>query len=165
MKLYEIPAQFAALQDSCFDGELTPEALESLAALQAAFTDKVEACCCVIRTLEGQAEVYKNEAMRLASHAGVAERNAERLKKYVLEQMLLLDQSNLQTRLFKVRTQNNPVSVAVDTIADLEKLPAKYRRTKTTVELDKKAVLEDAAAGLPLPEGIRVTRGKHLRIT
>jgi hypothetical protein len=164
MKLYELPAAFAEAEMMLTDdGELTPEAFEKFESLKIALESKIEGCCRLMRHFDAQGASYKAEADRLTHHRTVAENNAKRLKEYMKTTLDTLGIKKVETELFKVRIQNNPLAVNVDDSVNAEQLPDEFKVVE--YRPNKKAMLEASKDGKALPEGCSVTQGSHLRVS
>lgn len=154
-----MPALYELCKELTFltaEEELSPEVEAQLDALALALPEKVDNICRLIQEWRGQAVRFKDEAERLADIADKHAKQAERLKKYVRDCLLSAGMRTLDTEFFRLRIQNNPPS------ADCGGEPTEeFSRVK--VEWDKKAIVEAWKAGKPMPEGVLVTTGCHLR--
>lgn len=163
MKLYEYPTWWKQLehQADMAGEELPPELEAQIDALQADLADKVQALCCVIRTLQAEAAQAKVEAERLLSLAAVRERAVDRLKAYLLRTMQAMDCRQVKTPLFTVSVCQNSQFALTWTRPD-ELPPPEWCRT--TVLPDFSLVRKSIELGGHCPDGFAVQRGHHLRI-
>lgn len=148
------------------EGELTPDLIAELDALQEAFPKKAEKVALFVKNLEALAQAAALESARLKTLAQSRENAAERLKKYLMDNLRKLELTNVTTPLAKIRIQRNSVpsvSVSSPSLEVGEEVPVRYQRVSIT--LDRKQVVDDWKAGTPLPEGIEVTVNSHLRIS
>lgn len=171
--LYVLAAEYAAIQDEieANDGELTPEIEAALDAITLALPERIEARQFMYRRFAAEAEA--NAARARAYHeqyvapyerkAKVAAHTAERIKagtQTALELAGLKAGDKIATEFGGARLQRNSapkVTVAVDP----KTLPAELQRV--TVEADLDAIKACAKHGAPLPEGVMVEVGQHLR--
>lgn len=163
MKLYELPAAYERLADLLVgeDGEVSPEAEAALASLEGEFADRVDGVCKLIARFFSNAAAAHNEIERLALLEAQNSNAGNRLKAFLkacLEQMRM---TKFETALFKVRLQKNPVSIIWT--KSIDELPRELRRT--VVEFSKSAARNLIDAGVPLPDGVKVEQGTHLRIS
>jgi hypothetical protein len=162
MKLYDIPMEFAQLEEALIEGqgELTPELEARFDEFLRAGKDKLEAGAMVVRSLEMEAEACNQEADRLQTRAESATKNAERLKALVLRAVDLAFSGKVKTDLFTIWGQTSAPVVKFDldpetTLEDLEKHFPTLVRVKR--ELNASALKDMHKAGEEIPEGLIVT--------
>lgn len=161
MKLYAISDEILQILASTDEGEINDAQLAALSSLEMKFSDKANGICCIIRQAKAEAEMASIEAKRLQMLAQSRGAIAERLTEYLKGQMELTGQTKLTTPLFSVWIQRNgAASVAYH--RPVGDLPICFQRL--TIEVDKRALVDAAKAGVELPEGVTVTTGFHLRI-
>lgn len=172
MKLYEIPSiieSILARADEA-DGELTPELLAELEAVEIEQEYKLESICKLVKNYlqteavrKAEGDQFLAEADRIYGHAKVAAGNAKRLKEYMQRCLEAMNLKRAEAGTFKVRIQaNSQPSVIIDeSVVDVRKLPMEYLK----LEPNKSALALAAGRGEELPEGVRVERGSHLRIS
>lgn len=160
--LYDLGTEWQRLMAAVSDdGELDPETERELEDLDLALAWKVEAVCCVIRELDARAEGRAAEAKRLADLAASDKRGAGRLRARLLEHLQRTGQAKVETARFRVWAQRNSAPT-IDYAGPAEALPEEFRRVK--VELDAAAVRKAISEGRPIPPGVLVEQGSHLRI-
>jgi len=96
--LYEISTEYANVLNNLEineDGEI--ENIEELEKVQGEFKDKAEAVALYIKNLNSDADAIKEEADKLAERSKAKSNKADRLKKYLGEAMLSLDQTKIET--------------------------------------------------------------------
>jgi hypothetical protein len=144
--LYAISAEIRNLIDATGDGELTPEVLEQLEALEMSLEDKTTAYCVLVREAIADQARYQAEIDRLNAARGTAA-NADR---------------SLKEPLFKVWLQRGPGSIEVTCLA--EDLPTSLQRVK--VEPDKSKIKDylDAHPDDPLPGVVKHEGKESIRI-
>lgn len=123
MNLYEITADFLALQNMLEDPDVDPQAVaDTLEAVEGELEWKAENYAKVIRNLEGNIGAIKTEIERLDALKKTCEAGVKRLKDNLQEAMTITGKTKFKTDLFSFAIQKNggalPVIVDVDT-ADL----------------------------------------------
>jgi hypothetical protein len=164
--LYEITADIQAIMHrlEAADGELTADLAAELDGLQLAFEDKIEN---VLKYRAGQVAVIDgidHEIRRLSNLRDGYIRRAESLWRYVFRSMQALGVTRIVGKLFTVWQQKNSrPSIEVYRGADgVEDIPAEYQ--KTTLRFDSEKAYDDWRGGKPLPPGVTVKEGYHLRV-
>ncbi len=162
MKLYDIPMEFAELEQSLLEseGELSAELELRFDNFLRGGKDKIEAAAMVVRTLESEADACKAEAARLSQRRTSLDNNADRLKKMVLIALDSAFSGKIKTTLFTIWGQTSAARVSIDLVpgASLEELRTRapeYVRTK--YELDKDAIGAAHNDGKVLPEDLIVS--------
>jgi len=157
--LYDLTKDFLEVQALIEDGgEGLQDTLESI---DLAIEDKLENIGKVIRNLEGEAEMLKNEETRLADKRKSIELNKQRLKSYVEDQLTITGKDKVKTGLFTFAMQNNPKSVKV---LD-EKLLPRRLFIEQKPKLDKKALKEELERiGKDSMPGVELVQSRSLRI-
>lgn len=143
-------------------GELDDEIEARLDAIEADFERKCERLCGWRANLAASAKAYQEEADRLASRAKTLTRSADSVKRYLFAQLERSGRQKLEAGTWRLSVQRNSqpsVTVSVDPAA----LPERFRRI--TVEADRRALLNAWKDGTgPIPEGVVIEVGHHLRI-
>lgn len=165
MKLYEIADSLANLDAliDLADGELSPEALAELDALEGALDAKVERIVCLIRERQRHAEAAAAEAARLRQVHQTNDRAAQSLKQYLVHALQGSGRTKAGGPIGGARIQANPPAARCR--FDGLNIPAPYRRESVSFSFDARAALADHKAGVALPEGVEVVHGQHLRLT
>lgn len=157
MNLYELSSAYQQIQAMIEDGQ---EGLEdTLESLNDAIEDKAVGYAKVIRNLEGQVTVLKNEEQRLADRRKSLENNIKRLKESLQENMIDTGVKKIKTDLFSFNIQKNPPSVEV---LNEKAIPQTYF-IQVDPKLDKKSILADLKGGKKVP-GVGIRQGESLRI-
>ena len=93
--------------------------------------------------------------------AAADQRNADRLRDYLLRHMRELGSEKIDTARFKISVRTNPPSVSL-----LEQMlvPEEFMRTVTTVSVDKRAVLEHFKSTGEIVPGVDITRSTRLDV-
>lgn len=170
LKGHELAGEWRALDELLLEseGELTPEIEQLLAQLEATTTDKLEKIGLVAQRYTNTAKAIKLEEERLAARRKAHENGAAKLKAYAGRILDEIGQPFVKGVLCSVAWQNNPESIDGElSEAQLRELavvaPEIVRIIPEKLELDRKAALEYSRT-FALPEGLAVTRGRHVRI-
>lgn len=161
MRLYELTAEYERLADALVadDGEVLD--LAALEAIEGVFSDKVVGLCQIIRQFTAEAEAIDIEVDRLKNMYVRRESAVMRLKANLKSSLERLGVPSFTAGLFKIRIQQSPPSISWT--KPIEQLPKELRRT--TVEFAASVAREMLKGGLPLPDGVKVETGSHLRIS
>lgn len=112
-----------------------------MALIEASLEEKLDNCARVYRTLDAEAQIYKQEAARLSGKANILENRALRLKEYIA--YCLGEGNKAKTELFDFSwRKSEQVAIYEPSI-----IPKQYQRTKTTIEPDKILIKQDIKAG------------------
>jgi len=157
--LYDLTQDFKQVQTLIDEGG---EALQdTLDSINLAIEDKLENIGKVIRNLDGEMEMLKNEETRLADKRKALETNKKRLKMYVEDQLAITGKDKVKTGIFTFAMQNNAPSVKV---TDEKLIPKRYF-LPVEPKLDKKALKESLKEmGVESMPGAELVQGRSLRI-
>lgn len=159
MKLYELAKNYAQLMEMA--EEMESDALvDTLEALQDAIEDKAENIAKLIKNLEADAKIIKEEEKRLAERRQSIEKKIDRLKQYLQEQLEVAGLQKVKRPTITVAIQANPPSVE---IADEKLIPSEFMIPQPA-KVDKKAILERLKNGETVPGcELRQTKGVRIR--
>lgn len=148
MKLYEINEKIRDVIEGGFavdydTGEVY-ENVEGLEALTVALNDKLEACACVYKEMQAEADAVKAEKNRLAKREKALRNRADRLRLYIQGGMEASGTKKLESPRARI-TSRRSSSVVVD---DEAMLPKAFVRTKH--EPDKAAIRDAIKHGTPV---------------
>jgi hypothetical protein len=161
MKLYAISDTYQQAIGRALETEEDAEALtRELSTIMDSFAVKAEAVLGYVRNVEADANAYKAEADRMATHFKALQSKIDRLKEYLAHEMRRCNLTELHAGPNELKFVKNPWSVELDLPAD--ELPEKYRRVK--VEADKAALATDLKTGIEVC-GARLVQTERLRIT
>ena len=161
--LYELAEDYLHILDLLEDPEADADALEQeLDGIAGKITQKAEAIAGLVKQFEGMAATRKSAADRMRELAASDQRNADRLRDYVLRHMQALGTEKIDTARFRISVRTNPPAVQV-----LEEMliPDDYKRVVTTISVDKKAIMEHLKSTGEVVPGVEVTRGVRLVIS
>lgn len=157
MKLYELAQNYAELLEMA--EEMESDALvDTLQALEDAIEEKAENIAKLVKNLEADAKIIKEEEQRLAERRRAIEAKVERLKTYLQEQLEVAGLQKVKRPTITVAIQNNPPSVE---IADEKLIPSEFMIPQYKV--DKKSILERLKNGEMVP-GAKLVQGRGVRI-
>ena len=161
MRLYEITQDIAELEELINNEELSEEEItEVKSMIESVLNEKAEQIAYVIKNKESDIKAIKEEEKRLKEKRQSVEKSAERLKSYVLENLLMLDKKKIKTSVGDIAIRR---SQAVEISTDVNTLDDKFKRVKTTVEADKK-VLKEAIKDGELIDGVEIVENYSLNV-
>jgi len=159
MKLYELAQNYAQLLEMADDME-SDALVDTLEALQGEIEEKAENIAKLVKNLEADAKIIKEEEQRLAERRRAIEAKVERLKAYLQEQLEVAGLQKVKRPTITVAIQNNPPSVE---IADEKLIPSEFMIPQPA-KIDKKAILERLKNGEEIPGcSIKQTKGVRIR--
>lgn len=170
MKLYEIPIEANEIETLLAEnyGELTSEIERRISEFLREGKDKIEAAAIVVKSLEDDADVCRQEAERLTKRAAGLEAGADRLKGLILYAVDEGFGGKVKTAKFTIWGQNAAPSTSFELPpgASIHSVPVEYLRMQDP-ELDKQALKAALEAEIPIPEQIMISEkpgSRYLRI-
>lgn len=161
MRLYEITQDIAELEELINNEELTEdEVAEVKIMIESVLNEKAEQIAYVIKNKESDIKAIKEEEKRLKEKRQSVEKSAERLKSYVLENLLMLDKKKIKTSVGDIAIRK---SQAIEVSADVNVLDDRFKRVKTTVEADKTALKEAIRSG-EVVDGVELVENYSLNV-
>lgn len=171
LKGHELAGEWDALDELLLEsgGELTPEIESLLEQLEGTTTDKIEKIGLVAQRHANDAAAIKLELERLQARKRSYESSCAKLKQYAGGILDRLGKPSVKGALVSVGWQNNAESIdgelTTEALRELSVIaPEIVRIIPEQLELDKRGALEWYHAGNALPDGLTVTRGRHVRI-
>jgi len=158
MKLYELARSYAELLDRAEDID-TEALVDTLASLQDAIEDKAENIAKLIKNLEADAKIIKEEEQRLAERRRAIEAKVDKLKMYLQEQLEIAGLQKVKRPTITVSIQANPPSVDV---IDEKAIPNDFLIPQAP-KVDKRSILERLKKGESVP-GVTLKQTKGVRI-
>lgn len=159
---YELAEKVERIQDLLSEG-VGPEneeiqlMLEQMVAQEDQWRDKTKRVSRFIHQMMLEEKMIDAEAKRLADKAKRTKQTYTYLHDLLLDQMIEFGVTEIDDPVLSVKVKENPWSVV---IKDESKVPAEFKREKTVVEVDKRALLKDRE-NIDL-EGIEFVRTKKL---
>ena len=142
---YELAEKVERIQDLLSEG-IGPEneeiqlMLEQMVAQEDQWRDKTKRVSRFIHQMMLEEKMIDAEAKRLADKAKRTKQTYTYLHDLLLDQMIEFGVSEIDDPVLSVKVKENPWSVIVK---DESKVPAEFKREKTVVEVDKRALLKD----------------------
>lgn len=159
---YELAEKVERIQDLLSEG-IGPEneeiqlMLEQMVAQEDQWRDKTKRVSRFIHQMMLEEKMIDAEAKRLADKAKRTKQTYTYLHDLLLNQMIEFGVSEIDDPVLSIKIKENPWSVVIN---DESKVPAEFKREKTVVEVDKRALLKDRE-NIDL-EGIEFVRTKKL---
>ncbi|ECB9646736.1 siphovirus Gp157 family protein [Listeria monocytogenes] len=157
MKLYELTDNYLRLQELLEENK-TEAVMDTLDAITDGFHDKAENIAKIIKSLAADAEMAGTEAKRLLKRKKVLENNVQKLKTYLQTEMERMEIRKINSTLFTIQIQKNPVSVE---IVDDSLLQAFFLLQEP--KIDKKRIAEILKSGEEV-KGARLVESESIRI-
>ena len=159
---YELAEKVERIQDLLSDGvspnnEEIQLMLEQMVAQEDQWKDKAKRVSRFIHQMMLEEKMIDAEAKRLADKAKRTKQTYTYLHDLLLNQMIEFGVSEIDDPVLSIKIKENPWSVVIN---DESKVPAEFKREKTVVEVDKRALLKDRE-NIDL-EGIEFVRTKKL---
>lgn len=122
MKLYVLADTYQSLLEAMQDEEQAVSLADTLESIEEAIDAKVENIAKVIKTIDGEVKLLKEEEQRLASRRKALEARIDNLKQYTLSTLERAGLTKVKGALLTVGIRNNRPSVVVDEA----ELPAEF---------------------------------------
>jgi len=162
MNFVEIANDLRSMLEATEDGELCDFAAH-FDRVEGEFNQKHDAIRALIDGFKGRADIRQAKSSRLESLAKSDLNKAESLKTYLQYCLKAAGLTSVETEDYKTQVVNNSQPRVV-IASDAPPLPEEY--TIETVEIvpNKGKLARDWQVGKPLPAGVTVERGQHLRL-
>ncbi|EAC5198994.1 siphovirus Gp157 family protein [Listeria monocytogenes] len=157
MKLYELTDNYLRLQELLEENK-TEAVMDTLDAITDGFHDKAENIAKIIKSLAADAEMAGTEAKRLLKRKQALENNVQKLKTYLQTEMERMEIRKINSTLFTIQIQKNPMSVE---IVDDSLLQAFFLLQEP--KIDKKRIAEILKSGKEV-KGARLVESESIRI-
>lgn len=159
MKLYELTRDWLALQERLDDAdELThDEIARALNAIDEARDKKIENCVKLVKHYSALQMGVRMELERMRAYSERLEKAGESIKAYLAGCMM--DGERFQSHIGEVSWRHSEAVVSDENA----EIPEAYRRTKTVIEADKRAIKADLECGADIP-GWRIEKRKHILV-
>lgn len=163
MALYQIADQYLQdmqmLQERDLDDQTFADTLESLSG---DLEVKAMNVAMFIRNLEANADAIKAAEKQMADRRKAIENKAERIKEYLLENMVRTGITKIECPFFKIAVRDNPESLVIESDKNI---PLKYYRQPPPPEmvLDKMALKKDLQMGVVV-DGCKLESKKRVEI-
>jgi len=160
VKLYEMTQAYRSLWDMVEDEETDLTQLEeALRSLEGEITDKLDSMAQIVKGCAADIDYIKEEKKRLDGKQKVLESKADRLKRYMQEQMEIAGLDKVKGTHYTVGIQPNPPSLEV---VDEKQIPKEYFIPQDP-KLDRDGIKKALKWGVVVP-GVKLVQGRSLRI-
>lgn len=141
MKLYELAKNFMELQlklEATEDEDSKEVIATTLESIDFDLEEKTEGILKIVKNYESDIDAIDNEIKRLRSLKENKQNNIENLKKYLLDNLVSIGKTKVETSLFKVFVKKSPPSVQIE---NEHNVPTNYM--KITYSVDKAELKKD----------------------
>ncbi len=154
MKLYEITHQIIDAQHQ----EVDETQLEQL---EMDFRQKVIACSSVIKNFDSWVESIDNEIKRLQERKRVTINKKERLKSYLLQEMLKTEIQRIEEGPHRVSVRKSPPKVQVE---EPDQIPGAFQEMEISYRINRTAILRHVKETGEVPSGCQVEQSEYIHI-
>jgi len=161
--LYTLASEYRDAAERMADLDLDEQTIaDTLQGMAGELETKATNVAAFARNLEATAAAIKDAEAEMAKRRKAIERRSESLRAYLLNNMLRVGISKIESPMFRLVVRDNPPSVVID---DAALLPAQYLTSPEPPPPapDKKAIGDALKAGEVVP-GASLARGKRLEI-
>ena len=159
-KLYELTEMYqniSNLIEEDADNETLEKALDEITD---SIQIKAENMAKLIKSIEGNINVLKDEEKRLQAKRKALENKVVNIKEYLENQLKAMGLKKVQGNLFTVSIQKNPQSV---NILNEDLIPEQFKEVVTTTKIDRRELLAALKEGQEI-EGVEIKQTESLRI-
>lgn len=157
LNLYSLSAEYLELLN---EDELTEYMEARIDAIQDDFSKKAIAIGGLIRELNINQDVVKNEIKRLREKSDKIYLNTRRLEEYLMSSMESLGYSKIESSLYNVKIKMNPCSV---NIIEEYQIPNKYIIEKIERRINNELIKKDIKNNIDVP-GAELIQRKRIEI-
>jgi hypothetical protein len=152
--LYIIGEEYQELLWMMAEGQIEENLFnEFLEDVSADFSKKSANVASFFLSLESQAAEVKLAEQRMNTRRKSLEKNAKKLRDYLLNQMQLINMKEISTPEFLIRIRNNPARVDIVTES---LIPDDFKLEEVNVKLDKNAIKDSIKAGNTVPGAVLI---------
>lgn len=166
LTLYQIAGEYRQAADTLAELDLDEQTIaDTLESINGDLTTKSQNVAFVIRNLEAAAEQIGVAIEAMKARAEALEKRAERIREYLLQNMLMAGVQKIECPYFKLAVRDNPPKVIVD---DEKQIPMHYMTDPAPPpppppKPDKKLIAQALKDGADVP-GCRLESGKRIEI-
>jgi hypothetical protein len=166
LTLYQIASEYRQAADILAELDLDEVTLaDTLESINGDLTVKGQNIAFLVRNLEATAAQITEATAQMNRRAEALEKRAERIREYLLHNMMLAGVQKIESPYFKIAVRENPPKVIVDNEAQI---PREYFTDPVPPpppepKLDKKLVAKALKDGFDVP-GCHAERGNRLEI-
>jgi hypothetical protein len=163
LSLYQIAGEYREAADKLAELDLDPMTFaDTLESLGGDLEEKSKNTAFVVRNLEAAADQIDAAIEEMGRRAATIRKNAERVREYLMSNMIFAGVKKLETPYFVITVRDNPTKVVV---TDEQTIPPQFFVVPPPppAKLDKKALAVTLKAGVKI-EGAHLERGQSLQI-
>jgi hypothetical protein len=163
LSLFQIAGEYREAADKLAELDLDPQTMaDTLESLGGDLEEKSKNTAFVVRNLEAAADQIDAAVEEMGRRAAAIRKNAERVREYLMSNMIFAGVQKLETPYFVITVRDNPPKVVV---TDEAKIPGSYftKVPPPPPKLDKKAVAAALKAGEQI-FGVHLERGQTVQI-
>lgn len=163
LTLYQIADEYLRDLDRLNEADLDDQTFaDTLESLGGELEVKATNVAMFIRNLEANADAIKAAEAAMYARRKALENKVERIKTYLLDNMMRTGITKIECPYFKLSVVDNPESVVIDS---LTAVPAEFmRQPEPPPPAPDKVALKEALKAGKVIDGIRLERKKSLRI-
>ncbi|MCR3759199.1 siphovirus Gp157 family protein [Clostridium felsineum] len=159
MQLYKLAENYKNLLELLEDETIPQDIIQkSLAEVGGNIEDKAENIAKLIKSLDADAKALKEESKRLSDRQHAMENRSKSLRKYLEDNLKILNKDKVKTKLFTIAMQKN---APVMKVLDKDKIPENY--FIVTKEIQRTEILKALKKGEKVP-GAKLQQSESLRI-
>jgi Siphovirus Gp157 len=163
LSLYQIAGEYREAADKLAELDLDPTTFaDTLESLGGDLEEKSKNTAFVVRNLEAAADQIDAAVEEMGRRAATIRKNAERVREYLMSNMIFAGVKKLETPYFVITVRDNPPKVVV---TDEQTIPPQFfvEPPPPPAKLDKKGLAAALKAGEQI-EGAHLERGQSLQI-
>lgn len=127
MRLYELKENWKQVSNMLYEEEIDEQCiLDTIESIEGEIEDKADSYAIIIKELLGDAEICKQEKIRLEARQKAYENKAKLLKDNLEEVMRETGKTKFKTALFSFNIQKNGGLAPLWIIEDLKQIPKEY---------------------------------------
>lgn len=163
LSLYQIAGEYREAADKLAELDLDPTTFaDTLESLGGDLEEKSKNTAFVVRNLEAAADQIDAAVEEMGRRAATIRKNAERVREYLMSNMIFAGVKKLETPYFVITVRDNPPKVVV---TDEQTIPPQFfvASPPPPAKLDKKGLAVALKAGVQVP-GAHLERGQSVQI-
>lgn len=166
LTLYQIASEYRDAANTLAELDIDEQTLaDTLESISGDLTAKSQNVAFVIRNIESSVEQINVAVEHMKARAQALEKRADRIREYLLQNMLMAGVQKIECPYFKLSVRENPPKVIVD---DERQIPMAYMADPPpppppAPKPDKKLIAQALKDGHDVP-GCRLERGKRVEI-
>ena len=125
------------------------------------FRQKVIACTSVIKNFDSWMESIDNEIKRLQERKRVTINKKERLKSYLLQEILKTDIQRIEEGPHRVSVRKSPPKVQVE---KPDQIPGAFQEMQIAYRINRTAILQYVKEPGEVPSGCQVDQSEYIHI-